>query len=134
MTTPAVRIHDITIDCSDPQQLARFWADILGRPVEGAKGPYVWLQRTEDAPGVGFQKVSEPKVGKNRIHLDVAVPDVVRAKSQIEALGGWRVDGYEAGGFLVMADPEGNEFCVIPAAPFRFDKQGRADYLDHLEI
>jgi hypothetical protein len=58
----------------------------------------------------------------------------VRAKGRIEALGGSRVDGYEAGGFLVMADPEGNEFCVIPVAPFHFDEDGRADYLDNLDI
>jgi len=134
MTTPAVEIADIIIDCSDPHRLAAFWAEVLGRPVEGTKEPYVWLQRPEGGPGVGFQKVAEPKVGNSRIHLDIAVPDVVHAKSRIEALGGRRVDGYEAGGFLVMADPEGNEFCIIPSAPFHFDDQGRADYLDHLEI
>jgi predicted enzyme related to lactoylglutathione lyase len=134
MAEHAVEIADIQIDCSDPHRLAAFWAEVLGRPVAGAEGPYVWLHRLEGAPGIGFQKVAEPKVGKSRIHLDIAVPDVVRAKGQIEALGGRRVEGYEDGGFLVMADPEGNEFCVIPSIPFHFDEQGRADYLDHLEI
>ena len=45
-------------------------------------------------------------------------------------LEGHRVPGYEAGGFLVMADPEGNEFCIIPAGSFDVDADGRADYLD----
>jgi len=83
---------------------------------------------------MGFQNVAEPKASKNRVHLDLSVPDVMLAKIRIEALGGRRVDGYERGGFLVMADPEGNEFCLVPAAPFTFDEDGRADYLDNLDM
>src|SRR5207237_7011560 len=51
-----------------------------------------------------------------------------------DALGSRRIDGYEAGGFLVMTDPEGNEFCLVPVAPFSFDESGHADYLDDLKI
>jgi predicted enzyme related to lactoylglutathione lyase len=131
---PEFEIADVIIDCADPQRLASFWAALLGRGVAGEKGPYVWLERTNREFGVGFQKVAEAKTGKSRVHLDLSVPDVIAAKLRIEALGGRRVDGYEGGGFLVMADPEGNEFCVVPAAPFHFDEHGRADYLDNLEI
>jgi len=76
----------------------------------------------------------QPKVGKNRVHLDISASDVAATTRRIEALGGSRVEGYESGGFLVMADPEGNEFCVIPTAPFELDDAGRADYLDGLDI
>ena len=86
------------------------------------------------APGVGFQQVSPPKAGKNRVHLDLYASDVAAAKRRIEALGGRRVEGYESGGFLVMADPEGNEFCVLPSEPFELDEQGRANYLDDTEL
>jgi|SRR5438067_8464395 len=134
MVEPGVEIPDIIIDCLDPVRLAAFWADLLGRKVGGNKGPYVWLKRPAGATGVGFQKVTEPTAHKNRVHLDISVPDLVAAKTRIEALGGYRVAGYERGGYLVMADPEGNEFCLIPAAPFEFDEQGRTDYLDQLEI
>jgi predicted enzyme related to lactoylglutathione lyase len=134
MVEPGAEIADIIIDCLDPLRLATFWADLLGRQVEGNKGPYVWLKRPPGAVGVGFQKVAESKTGKNRVHLDIAVPDVVAAKTRIEARGGSRVAGYEPGGYLVMADPEGNEFCLIPSAPFEFDEQGHADYLDKLDI
>jgi predicted enzyme related to lactoylglutathione lyase len=134
MVEHQVEIADIIIDCLDPVRLASFWADLLGRPVEGRKGPYVWLKRPAGATGVGFQKVTEPKTGKNRVHVDISVPDLVRAKARIEALGGHRVAGYERGGFLIMADPEGNEFCLVPAAPFMFDEHGRADYLDDLDM
>ena len=130
MTEHEIEISDIVIDCADPTSLAHFWSELLGLPIAGSKGPYVWLRRSARTPRVGFQKVSEPKTGKNRVHLDVAVPDVAAAKLRIEALGGRRADGFEDGGFLVMADPEGNEFCVVPTAPFDFDEQGHTNYLD----
>ncbi|MDQ1481743.1 MAG: hypothetical protein QOI44_2604, partial [Actinomycetota bacterium] len=71
---------------------------------------------------------------KNRVHLDISAADVDATSHRIEALGGSRVEGYERGGFLVMADPEGNEFCVILKAPFELDDSGRADYLDDLNL
>lgn len=120
-------MSDIIIDCSDPEKLARFWSSLLQRPVEGRKGPYVWLGRAAGATGLGFQKVEEPKRGKNRVHIDVSGSDVAVIKRKVEDLGGRRVGGYEDGGFLVMADPEGNEFCVVPQV-LRFDDSGRTDY------
>ena len=68
------------------------------------------------------------------MHIDLSVTDVDALRTRIETLGGRRIAGYETGGFLVMADPEGNEFCVIPAAPFEFDDEGRTDYLRDLGI
>jgi len=129
-----VAIGDIIIDCADPASLASFWAELLGRPIAGSNSPYVWLEHSALAPGVGFQQVSPPKAGKNRVHLDLYASDVAAAKRRIEALGGRRVEGYESGGFLVMADPEGNEFCVLPSEPFELDEQGRANYLDDTEL
>src|SRR4051812_7060267 len=111
MTESEIAISDIIVDCSDPARLAAFWSELLGRPIGGTNGPYVWLAHSEHAPGFGFQKVAQPKVGKNRVHLDISVSDLVATSRRIEALGGSRVEGYERGGFLVMADPEGNEFC-----------------------
>jgi predicted enzyme related to lactoylglutathione lyase len=134
MAESEIAISDIIIDCSDPARLASFWSELLARPIGGTNGPYVWLAHSEQAPGFGFQKVAQPKVGKNRVHLDISASDVGATSRRIEALGGSRVEGYESGGFLVMADPEGNEFCVIPTAPFELDDAGRADYLDGLDI
>ncbi len=130
MVERAVAITDIIFDCSDPAGLALFWATLLGRTIEDEKGPYVWLSRAAGDIGVGFQKVAEPKTGKNRVHIDIAVDDPGASTTRIESLGGGRIEGYERGGFLVMADPEGNEFCLVPLAPFHFDETGHADYLD----
>ncbi|OEJ95730.1 VOC family protein [Streptomyces thermolilacinus] len=128
MTNPRRAIKDVIIDCRAPERPASFWAALLDRPIAGRTGPYVWLARG-DGPGLGFQKAAEPKTGKNRVHFDVASPDPASEQSRVEVLGGRRIDQYAPGGFLVMADPEGNEFCVIPPEPFEADDNGQADYL-----
>jgi predicted enzyme related to lactoylglutathione lyase len=133
MSEANFEILDITIDCADPDRLGAFWSDVLGRRVDGRRGPYLWLERLPGGIGFGFQKVAEPKVQKNRVHLDIAASDLVGAKARIEELGGSRVQGYESGGFLVMADPEGNEFCLIPVEPFEFDDNGRTNYLNGID-
>jgi predicted enzyme related to lactoylglutathione lyase len=133
MTDSAVEITDIVVDCADPESLAGFWSALLGRPIEGRKGPYVWLTRATGGIGLGFQRVDESKRAKNRVHIDVSGPDIAEIKKRVEALGGRRLDCYDVVGFLVMADPEGNEFCIVPDA-FTFDNSGRADYLDGLNL
>jgi predicted enzyme related to lactoylglutathione lyase len=133
MTDFHVEITDVTVDCADPERVASFWSALLGRPIAGRKGPYVWLVRAPGGIGLGFQHVSENKTGKNRVHIDVSGPDVAEIKRRVETLGGRRADGYDAGGFLVMSDPEGNEFCIVPET-LHFDDSGRADYLDEVDL
>lgn len=133
MAEAHVEISDLIVDCSDPENVARFWSSLLQLPIAGRKGPYVWLAQPKAGMGFGFQRVDEPKRGKNRVHFDVSGPDVGAVKRRIEALGGRRVDGYDDGGFLVMADPEGNEFCVVPEV-INLDDTGRAHYLRELDL
>ncbi|TGN72662.1 VOC family protein [Streptomyces bauhiniae] len=128
MTNTPLRINALIVDAADPESLAAFWSELLGRPVVGRTGPYVWLRR-EDGLGIGFQRADGPKSGKNRVHFDVTAADPAAEQRRIEALGGRRLTEYDEGGFLVMADPEGNEFCVIPDGPVELDDDGRAHYL-----
>lgn len=128
MAVSRVRINALVVDAVDPEGLAAFWSELLGRPVVGRMGPYVWLRR-ESGLGLGFQRAGGPKSVKNRMHFDVTSPDPGAEQERVEALGGRRLEGYDAGGFLVMADPEGNEFCIIPEGAFELDDEGRADYL-----
>jgi predicted enzyme related to lactoylglutathione lyase len=128
MAGTRLRITDVIIDSRDPERLAAFWSALLDRPVGARIGPYVFLEGA-DGPGVGFQRTDAPKTGKNRLHVDVSSPDPVAEVTRIEALGGRRPVEYADGGFLVMADPEGNEFCVIPEAGCDLDDEGRAHYL-----
>ncbi|WP_445280184.1 VOC family protein [Streptomyces sp. DSM 118148] len=128
MADSPMQINALIVDAEDPERLAAFWSELLGRPVVGRTGPYVWLRR-ENGLGLGFQRTASPKSGKNRMHLDIASPDPAAEQQRVEALGGRRLEEYADGGFLVMADPEGNEFCVIPVGPFELDGEGRTNYL-----
>ena len=128
-----VEITYIIVDCSDPENVAGFWSSLLERPIKSRKGPYVSLDHSRGEIGLAFQRVEETKRGKNRVHIDISGPDISQIKRRVETLGGRRVNGYEDGGFLVMADPEGNEFCVVPDT-FNFDDSGRTDYLDELDM
>ena len=111
----------IIVDCSDPAMLARFWGEVLGVEVGEALEDPVQYQplraATPNGPNLIFQRVPEPKRGKNRLHLDIAVEDIDAAAGRIETLGGQRLPGadFSEDGFrwCVMTDPEGNEFCLI---------------------
>lgn len=117
MTEPNV---DIIIDCADPERLAAFWAEALGYVNAGFFDPYVVLLPHERAhPPVMLQRVPEPKTAKARIHFDLRVPDIEAEARRLEQLGGRRIDIGQgnAPGWITMADPEGNEFCVCPGVP-----------------
>ncbi|MFE9768889.1 VOC family protein [Streptomyces sp. NPDC005808] len=128
MADSPMQVNALIVDATDPERLAVFWSELLGRPVVGRMGPYVWLRR-ENGVGLGFQQTKESKSGKNRVHFDVTSPNPVAEQQRVETLGGRRLEQYDDGGFLVMADPEGNEFCIIPEGAFELDDEGRANYL-----
>jgi predicted enzyme related to lactoylglutathione lyase len=121
-------INCVIIDATDPERLAEFWSELLGRPITGRVGPYIWLTR-RNGLGVGIQRTDGAKPAKNRLHLDLESANPAAEQARVESLGGRRLTEYDAGGFLVMADPEGNEFCVIPNYPFEIDDEGHTDYL-----
>ncbi|HJP80421.1 MAG TPA: VOC family protein [Pseudonocardiaceae bacterium] len=123
-----MEINCVMVDAADPARLAEFWSELLDRPIAARFGPYVFLDR-RNGLGLGFQRADAGKAGKNRLHLDLASADPAAEQARVERLGGRRLTEYDPGGFLVMADPEGNEFCVIPDGPFEIDDDGRADYL-----
>jgi predicted enzyme related to lactoylglutathione lyase len=139
---PRVVVSDVIIDCSDPEALAKFWSALLGRPAGPRTGPYVALDRAADCDiGIGFQYVAglEPKSQKNRVHFDISAADasaedIPATVALVESLGGRRVPGYESVGFLVMADPEGNEFCIVSVAPVDVDEEGHTRYLEGLDL
>lgn len=112
---------DITLDCADPERLAAFWAEALGYRRVGAAGAYVLLVPDEGSgPHLLLQRVPEPKAAKNRMHFDVKAADVEGTAERLEGLGARRIEGAvreEHGNrWIVMADPDGNEFCVCEEA------------------
>ncbi len=119
--SPIGGLDAITIDCADPTRLADFWAAVFGTHHGEASGEnhYVDLAPVPGVPTIRFQRVPEPKTVKNRLHLDVSVVDLDEACTRVEALGGTRrpVGDISEYGYAwrVMADPEGNEFCLVIA-------------------
>jgi len=112
----SVHFHEVVIDCADPQALARFWAAATGYDVHSDEDDWASVLGEGDrAIRIGFQKVPEGKVVKNRVHVDLGAPDEEAEARRIEALGATRlwVSDDPEDPFVVLADPEGNEFCVV---------------------
>lgn len=111
----SLRIGSITIDCADLDRQAAFWSAVLGTPVQGAFGDFVFLQRPEQGgPFVTLQRVREQAQGKNRLHVDLTGEPRVEAVRRLTSLGATVVAKYEGPELVwtVLADPEGNQFCV----------------------
>jgi hypothetical protein len=141
----SIRQFQVTFDCAEPERVARFWREVLGHPVPpppegfatwqdhdrslppGYEGPaYAWIDATDTAPRLFFQRVPEGKVVKNRVHLDVRVGTglvgdarvaVLEAEcARLVALGGVRLyiqlANDEDESCLTMQDVEGNELCL----------------------
>ncbi|MCA1831040.1 MAG: VOC family protein [Actinomycetota bacterium] len=111
---------DLVLDCADLDVQAAFWSKALAYDEIGRKDQYVLLRSSERAfPPLLLQRVAEPKTAKNRMHWDIRTDEVDAKVAELESLGARRIDvGQPADSeFIVMADPEGNEFCVCPGAP-----------------
>ncbi len=127
------RIHDVVVDCRHPASLARFWAAALDdyeiapydddelerlRAVgidDVENDPAVLVEASGTVPRLCFQRVPEPKREKNRVHVDLHCDDVEREVERLAALGGRVLDRPAGRDWVVLADPEGNEFCVFPS-------------------
>lgn len=114
-------ILNVTFDCSDAESMARFWSEVTRWPrskVEMPGNPFWWVGADGDASlHLVFVEVPEPKRTKNRVHLDLLPQDGPQDQeiARLESLGARIVDdrrGVKPGGWVVMADLEGNEFCV----------------------
>lgn len=114
----ACRFSELVVDCSEPARLGEFWREVLGYSlVEAEDDDDYYIEDPQGSgPGILFQRVPEPKTVKNRLHIDLTPTDGDRA-SEVEravALGATPVDiGQGEVSWTVLADPEGNEFCVL---------------------
>ena len=105
------------IDCHDPDVLMNFWSKTLGIEVAQKYPDFIF---GTPVPGsniaLAFQRVPESKAVKNRLHLDLTHEDPEAFIATVESLGGSRLADHEVEGFhwTILADPEGNEFCVTP--------------------
>jgi len=113
-------LRDICFDCSDPARMAAFWGSVLGYRVHGPSSENEAAAIVAPAGGmrIWFNPVPEPKVAKNRVHIDINMPDQAEM-DRLLSLGATALEDIrDDDGTLfwtIMADPEGNEFCAFPA-------------------
>jgi hypothetical protein len=117
MTT---RMLAVAVDCHQPDLLAEFWGKALGdgkaRTWTDSRGTTYTQIDFDDGPALLFQPVPEDKAGKNRLHLDLS-PAELDQRAEVERLvmlGAKVLDDPADDPWIVLADPEGNEFCVLP--------------------
>lgn len=123
---PGLRIQCLCVDTRDPDRIATFWESALGWRRTHAEPDEVVLEPPAGSPEDGvspdllFLRVPEDKSVKNRLHLDLRPVDQSREMDRLIGLGATRVSVGQADdvSWVVMADPDGNEFCVLqPLAP-----------------
>jgi predicted enzyme related to lactoylglutathione lyase len=110
-----VHWEQIVVDAEDPARLARWWAEALGYQLVHEEPDEVEIRRTPDAlPGLLFTPVPEAKVVKNRLHIDLRPDDQEAEVERLVNMGARPADiGQRDVSWVVLADPEGNEFCVL---------------------
>lgn len=112
------RLRNIAVDCNDLEAMTRFWSELLGYPVLARDETEALLAPSGDErPRLFFQTVPERPRSKNRLHIDLDVGDgeLEPAVARAERLGARRVEsfvGSDGYGWWVLADPEGNQFCI----------------------
>ncbi|MGW6538531.1 VOC family protein [Streptomyces sp. NPDC055051] len=125
-------VQNVAIDCADAYALARFWSEVTGAPVDprgepGSRDAQVLLP---GGPVLYFNEVPEPKSGKNRIHLCLRPSSTREAEvERLLGLGATLLDDLrepDGSGWAVLADPEGNEFCVLRSDSDRAAQGGGA--------
>jgi predicted enzyme related to lactoylglutathione lyase len=115
------RLSNIVINAQDPLLVAGFWCQVLGWVIVEQSDEGVGIAATDGGlPGIDVLPVSEAKSGPNRLHLDVRADGVTTAEEleRLLALGARRVDVGQPPdvSWVVLADPEGNEFCLLATA------------------
>ena len=114
----SLSFRNLAFDCADPTRVADFWAAAMGFTERKGSEDEILIASPEwPFPRMFFQRVPEPKVAKNRCHIDLNAADMEAEVARLESLGAIRVqriDAVEPGDVIwtVMRDPEGNEFCV----------------------
>ncbi len=114
----ALTVGMVAFDCRNPERLASFWCEVLGYQVVEAEEDGVSIGSADGSGwGIDFLVVPDDKVVKNRLHLDLRPDDQETEVRRVVALGATPVDVGQGDdvSWVVLADPEGNEFCILQA-------------------
>jgi hypothetical protein len=113
-----LRVEAVNFDCHEPERVARFWGTALGREPK-SEDDYWYLDPGETGPEMIFISVPEGKDVKNRIHVDLRPDDQAAEVERLIGLGAKHAQIGQTGeeSWIVLADVEGNEFCILRAKP-----------------
>ena len=119
MSAPDLHPHNVVMDCADHAVVVPFWEAALGWTSHRINDQFVALRAPADRTvgfDILFQQVPEPKIAKNRAHIDFDAGDMAAEVARLVGLGGSVVAEHNLGDFrwTIVADPEGNEFCIVP--------------------
>ena len=108
-------LYAVTMDVNNLEMCAKFWSQVLGADILYQNDKYMRLGQKGERPTLLLQKVPEPHEVKNRVHIDLDVYDLDAAVSRVQELGGNKLRELNEYGikWTVMADPDGNEFCLV---------------------
>jgi predicted enzyme related to lactoylglutathione lyase len=111
----AGQLAHIIIDAEDSDLVAGFWSTVLGQPVERTFGPFTKLGPPAAGPALTIQKVPARARDKSNVHFDLQTDDLDTSQAYIMGLGGSLVEVQHKGRWewRIMADPEGNLFCLV---------------------
>ncbi|MFG3441562.1 VOC family protein [Nonomuraea sp. NPDC047897] len=110
----SIRIGNICIDTNDLAATTAFWQEVTGYQVASSDEGAIYLESAnKNGVGLSLQAVPEGRESKNRLHLDLFTDDLVGEVDRIRDLGATEVRRFD--GWVVLADPDGNQFCVVAA-------------------
>lgn len=110
----SIRIGNIGIDTNDLARATAFWQAATGYQVASSDESGTYLEDpTKAGVGLSVQLVPERLSGKNRLHLDLVTDDPAGEIARLRSLGATQVRRFDDGGWVVLADPDGNQFCVV---------------------
>lgn len=110
-----MKIHAVTIDTTNPRELAAWWSKALGLAIGNDYGQIVQLAPSPDLPLIQFQKIEDVPTQRNRVHLDLRTPDLDHESQHLLSIGATLVKRYELPQirYATFLDPDGNTFDII---------------------
>jgi predicted enzyme related to lactoylglutathione lyase len=110
-----LKVESITFDSTDPDKLADWWASVTDGTTNVVAPGFFVIVNAPRGPQLAFQKVDDPTPGKNKVHIDFVAPDMDAEVKRLVGLGASETGRHSFGDdfhWVVLADPEGNAFCV----------------------
>jgi hypothetical protein len=110
-----LKVESITFDSTDPDKLAEWWAGVVDGATNAVAPGFFVIVSAPRGPQLAFQKVDDPTPGKNKVHIDFIAPDMDAEVKRLVELGASETGRHSFGDdfhWVVLADPEGNAFCV----------------------